>query len=113
MRRNMYNPPSMIAASIRSNAWLAAPVLIVTAAAATIARPDTLPAPGRTTSDATVQASGAESAEPSREGSRAAADARTKSPYWSFQRLADVAVPSVRHAEQIRTPVDRFVQARL
>jgi mono/diheme cytochrome c family protein len=33
--------------------------------------------------------------------------------YWAFQPIRNPAVPAVRHAERVRTPVDAFILARL
>ena len=39
--------------------------------------------------------------------------AEVSSQHWAFQRLAPIAVPDVRAAGRLRTPIDRFVVAKL
>lgn len=33
--------------------------------------------------------------------------------HWAFQKLAPIALPAVKDASRVRTPIDRFIQARL
>ena len=39
--------------------------------------------------------------------------ATKRSTHWSFQPIAAVAVPAIKHADAIRNPIDNFVLARL